>query len=97
MKKDKKEKDMSLKTDKKTTTIYLPKDKNREFFIEAMEARAKEVMKPRGSQGVISPYIIGLVKKDLKKKGLYDAQGKPQSEKLEQLKKALENIDPNEW
>lgn len=92
--KKKKGKTMPTKTDKKTTTIYLPKEADRDFFIEAMETRAKEVMRPRGSQGVISPYIIGLVKQDLKKKGLYDAQGKPQEEKLKKLQKEISERNP---
>lgn len=94
MKKKKKENDMATKNDKKTTTIYLPKEDDREYFIEAMETRAREVMRPRGSQGVVSPYIIGLVKQDLKKKGLYDAKGNPQEDNLKKLQKDLEQKDP---
>jgi len=73
-----------------STTVYLPRKYNI-LMQRAMLARAKELHGADGFVGKTSKYINDLIMRDLIASGLFDTNGDPVVDKLENLEAHLEN------
>ena len=67
-------------------TFYVPKKKNK-FVSEALKEVSKSDYGNTSTTGKVSKYLRSLLKKDFIARGLYDVDGEPIPEALENLKK----------